>query len=83
VPRTRPLTKAAASASAGLRIRLQTLVVGPILLALGIKGLVEGGQTWMRTVLWIWATATGSALLVVDIALVLASRRRDGSERPE
>ena len=60
---------------------VQTLVVGPILLALGIRGLIVGPHTALRTVLWIWGVVTGSGLLLVGIALLYARRGRGGPPR--
>jgi hypothetical protein len=62
--------------SAGLRTTVQTLIVGPILLALSIRGLIVGPHPWPRTVLWIWGVVTGGGLLLVGMALLYARRGR-------
>ena len=67
--------------SASLRTTLQTLVVGPILLALSIRGLIVGPHSWLRTTLWIWGVLTGAGLLLVGTALLYARRGSGGGPR--
>lgn len=68
------------SRSATLRTTLQTLIVGPILLAVSIRGLIVGPHSWLRTTLYIWGLLVGGGLLLVGTAL-LCARRGSGGPR--
>ncbi|MBS2961545.1 hypothetical protein KGA66_00705 [Actinocrinis puniceicyclus] len=64
-----------------LSVIIRSLIAGPILLALGVRGLLDGPQWWLRTVLWIWCVAGGSVMTLLGLAL-LAARRARGAQGP-
>lgn len=66
---------------AGLRTTVQTLVVGPILLVLSIRGLIVGPHSGLRTALCIWGLVTGAGLLLVGVALLYARWGRGDRSR--
>lgn len=66
--------RAGRASGSSLSVIVRSLIVGPILLAAGVHGLVGGSRWWLSVVLWIACVAGGSAMTLLGLALLVARK---------